>query len=100
MSSIPSLSACLILIWFLPPGFLCSALPTLDILLASDFWISTLLLPPDYRPLPNPWFRLPESAMTLLLCPDQRFKPLSWILSPDSFLPALTLFLSPDHRIP
>ncbi|MED6256090.1 hypothetical protein ATANTOWER_019551, partial [Ataeniobius toweri] len=47
----------------------------LYISLASVFWTSTLLLPPDYRSLPNPR-----------------------ILSPDSASPALTQFLSPDHR--
>ncbi|MEQ2235644.1 hypothetical protein ILYODFUR_004392 [Ilyodon furcidens] len=85
----------------MPPGFLCSALPTLDILLDSDFWTSTLLLPPDYRSLPNPCICLPESAspfMTLLLCPDRRFKPLPWILSHDSASLGLIQFLSPDYR--
>ncbi|MEQ2285750.1 hypothetical protein AMECASPLE_035107 [Ameca splendens] len=75
------------------PVFLCSALPTSDILLASEFWTSTLLLPPDYPSLPNPWISLPKSTspfMILLLCPDQRFKPFPRILSPDSASPALT----------
>ncbi|MEQ2222017.1 hypothetical protein ILYODFUR_021616 [Ilyodon furcidens] len=43
-----------------------------------------------------------ESAspfMTSCLCPDPRFNPLPRILSPDSVLLALTLFLSPDHRL-
>ncbi|MEQ2301618.1 hypothetical protein AMECASPLE_038021 [Ameca splendens] len=101
MSSIPSLPASLILIPFMPLGFHCSALPTSDILLASNFWTSTLLLPPDYCSLPNPCVHLPESAslfMTLLRCPDQRFKLLSWILLPDSAFPALTEFPSPDYH--
>ncbi|MEQ2310517.1 hypothetical protein AMECASPLE_009783 [Ameca splendens] len=75
--------------------------PTSDSLLASDFWTSTLLLPPDYRYLPNPWICLPESVslfMILLLCPDQRFKPLPWILSPDFASQALTHLLLPDYR--
>ncbi|MED6240579.1 hypothetical protein ATANTOWER_023691 [Ataeniobius toweri] len=96
MSKVPSVSDCLILILFLPPGFLCSALPTSDISLASDFWTLSLLLPPAYRPLPNPRIRLPESAfpcMTSFLCPDHRFKKL-----PQSVFPALTQFLSSDHR--
>ncbi|MEQ2311796.1 hypothetical protein AMECASPLE_024241 [Ameca splendens] len=45
-----------------------------DTSLASVFWTSTLLLPPDYCSLPNPR-----------------------ILSPDSASPALIQFLSPDH---
>ncbi|KAK5604251.1 hypothetical protein CRENBAI_020524 [Crenichthys baileyi] len=75
MSSVPSLSACLILISFWPPGFCCSVLPTSDIFLASDLWTPTSFLPPDCRLLPNPWIHLPESAF-----------------------PVLTPFLSPDHR--
>ncbi|MEQ2225942.1 hypothetical protein ILYODFUR_022720 [Ilyodon furcidens] len=45
---------------------------------------------------------MPESVspfMTSLLCLDPRLKPLPRILSPDSVLPALTLFLSHDHRL-
>ncbi|MEQ2240373.1 hypothetical protein ILYODFUR_014223 [Ilyodon furcidens] len=41
----------------------------------------------------------PSPFMTSLLCPDPRFKPLPRILLPDSVLPALILFLSPDHRL-
>ncbi|MEQ2227253.1 hypothetical protein ILYODFUR_035851 [Ilyodon furcidens] len=62
---------------------------------------STLLLPPDYRSLSNPWINLPESAssfMTLFVCPDQRFKTLGGRLSPDSVSPALTRLLFPDYR--
>ncbi|MEQ2308201.1 hypothetical protein AMECASPLE_025806 [Ameca splendens] len=43
--------------------------------LSSKLWTSTFLLPSDYRCLPNPWIRLPESAslfMTSFLCPDHR----------------------------
>ncbi|MED6251400.1 hypothetical protein ATANTOWER_030234 [Ataeniobius toweri] len=36
---------------------------------------------------------------SLLFSPDPRFKPHPRILSTDSVLPALTLFLSPDHRL-
>ncbi|KAK5602790.1 hypothetical protein CRENBAI_026696 [Crenichthys baileyi] len=69
-------------------------------LLAPGFWPSTLLLPPDYHPLSNPWIHLPKSVspfMTLLLRPDQRFKPLLQILSPDSVFPALTLFMYKNY---
>ncbi|MEQ2267431.1 hypothetical protein XENORESO_005916 [Xenotaenia resolanae] len=36
--------------------------------------------------------------MISFLCPDQRFKPLPRILTPDSASPALTQFMSPNHR--
>ncbi|MED6261389.1 hypothetical protein ATANTOWER_004601 [Ataeniobius toweri] len=57
-----------------PCDFSEPALGTSYIHLPSDFLTSTLLLPPDYHSLPNPWIRLPEPAcpfMTLLLCPDR-----------------------------
>ncbi|MEQ2309418.1 hypothetical protein AMECASPLE_038476, partial [Ameca splendens] len=71
--------------------------------LASDFWTSTLFLPPDCCLLSNPWICLPVSAspcLTTFLCLIYQFKPSPLILSPVTTSLASTVFLSPDHWIP